>query len=138
MIWHRYSYLFFKIILINAHKTITTTTAPIKLLVVIIIIITSHYKLTTDAFNCISFSHVFRLDNSITYNLTKQMTNFFNNYSSRAFFSKKKIGSCMKIHDIFIMSSDCLIVLIYFIFFKKTIIIKEYLNISQTLNTIFF
>jgi len=44
----------------------------------------------------------------------------------------------MKIHDIFIMSLDCLIVLIYFIFFKKIIIIKEYLNISQTLNTIFF
>ena len=82
MIWHRYSYLFFKIILINAHKTITTTTTPIKVLIVIIIIIiiiTSHYKLATYAFNCILFSHALRLGNSVTYNLNKYIVNFFNN-----------------------------------------------------------
>ena len=81
MIWRRYSYLFFKIILINAHKTITTTTTPIKVLIVIIIIIiiTSHYKLATDAFNCILFSHALRLGNSVTYNLNKHIVNFFNN-----------------------------------------------------------
>ena len=39
----------------------------------------SHYKLATDAFNCILFSHALRLGNSVTYNLNKHIVNFFNN-----------------------------------------------------------